>query len=290
MVAFLPCGWGTRTSVMGIVNCTPDSFSGDGQSDAARAIAHGLRLAEEGADLLDVGGESTRPGATPVTAEEELRRILPVVAALAARAGVPVSIDTSKAVVAEAALAAGAAVVNDVWALRRDPALAGVIARNNAGAIVMHAHSANAASSALGGHYPQVEYDRGDVVAAVGDALEGYVARAEAAGIPRDHLIIDPGIGFGKGVAQNLALLRRLGELKARRGLRGLPLLLGTSRKSVIGLTLDLPVEERLEGTLATLALGIAQGVDIVRVHDVRAAVRCCRMADAIVRGEVTGT
>ena len=290
MVAFLPCGWGTRTSVMGIVNCTPDSFSGDGHSDAARAIAHGLRLAEEGADLLDVGGESTRPGATPVTAEEELRRILPVVAALAARAGVPVSIDTSKAVVAEAALAAGAAVVNDVWALRRDPALAGVIARNNAGAIVMHARSANAASSAVGGHYPQVEYDRGDVVAAVGDALEGYVARAEAAGIPRDHLIIDPGIGFGKGVAQNLALLRRLGELKARRGLRGLPLLLGTSRKSVIGLILDLPVEERLEGTLATLALGIAQGVDIVRVHDVRAAVRCCRMADAIVRGEVTGT
>lgn len=289
MVPPLPGVWGARTYVMGIVNCTPDSFSGDGRPDPAWAIEYGLRLAEEGADLLDVGGESTRPGTTPVTAAEELRRVLPVVAALAARAGVLVSVDTSKAVVAEAALAAGATIVNDVWALGRDPALAGVVSRHGAGAILMHNRPADPTIGVLGGHYPRVVYDRGDVVAAVGVALEGYVAQAEVAGIPRDHLIIDPGIGFGKTVEQNLAVLRSLGELKARPGLRGLPLLLGTSRKSVIGLTLDLPVGERLEGTLATLALGIAQGVDIVRVHDVCAAVRCCRMADAIVRGRVTG-
>jgi len=281
----LPLAWGTRTYVMGIVNCTPDSFSGDGLLDPERAIAHGLRLAEEGADLLDVGGESTRPGAAPVTAAEELRRVLPVVAALAASAGVPIAVDTSRATVAEAALAAGATVVNDVWALGRDPALAGVVSRHGAAAVLMHNHAAAAAIGARGGHYPRVEYDRGDVVAVIGAALAGYVTRVEAAGVPRDRLIIDPGIGFGKTVEQNLALLRRLGELKARPGLRGLPLLLGASRKSVIGLTLDLPVEERLEGTLATLALGVAQGIDIVRVHDVRAAVRCCRMADAIVRG-----
>lgn len=285
----LPFTWGTRTYVMGIVNCTPDSFSGDGRPDASQAIAHGLRLVEEGADLLDVGGESTRPGATPVTEEEELRRVLPVVAGLAARAGVPLSVDTSRATVAEAALAAGATVVNDVWALGREPALAGVVSRHGAGVVLMHNRAAAATVGALGGHYPRVEYEQVDLVAAIGVALEGYVTRAEAAGISRDRLIVDPGIGFGKAVEQNLALLRRLGELKARPGLRGLPLLLGTSRKSVIGLTLDLPVEERLEGTLATLALGVAQGVDIVRVHDVRAAVRCCRMADAIVRGRVPG-
>lgn len=281
--------WGTRTFVMGIVNCTPDSFSGDGRPEASQAIAHGLRLVEEGADLLDVGGESTRPGATPTTEEEELHRVLPVVAGLAARAGVPISVDTSRATVAEAALAAGATVVNDVWALGRDPALAGVVSRHGAWAILMHNRAAAATIDMLGGHYSRVEYEKDDVVAAVGVALEGYVARAEAAGIPRDRLIVDPGIGFGKAVEQNLALLRRLGELKARPGLCGLPLLLGTSRKSVIGLTLNLPVEERLEGTLATLALGVAQGVDVVRVHDVRAAVRCCRTADAIVRDRVPG-
>ena len=285
MALSLPLAWGTRTYAMGIVNCTPDSFSGDGLLDPERAIAHGLRLAEEGADLLDVGGESTRPGAAPVTAAEELRRVLPVVTALAASAGVPIAVDTSRATVAEAALAAGATVVNDVWALGRDPALAGVVSRQGAAAVLMHNRAAAAAIGARGGHYPRVEYDRGDVVAVIGAALAGYVTRVEAAGVPRDRLIIDPGIGFGKTVEQNLALLRRLGELKARPALRGLPLLLGASRKSVIGLTLDLPVEERLEGTLATLALGVAQGIDIVRVHDVRAAVRCCRMADAIVRG-----
>lgn len=280
---------GARTYVMGIVNCTPDSFSGDGRPEAARAIEHGLGLVEEGADLLDVGGESTRPGATSVTGEEELRRVVPVVAALVARAGVPISIDTSRAVVAEAALAAGAVLVNDVWALGREPRLAAVVARGGADAILVHNRAAVPVTGALGGYYPRVDNSEDDIIAVVGSELEWSVVHAEAAGVPRGQLIVDPGIGFGKTVEQNLELLRRLGELKARPGLRGLPLLLGTSRKSVIGLTLNLPVGERLEGTLATLALGVTQGVDIVRVHDVRAAVRCCRMADAIVRGQVTG-
>jgi dihydropteroate synthase len=276
--------WGARTYVMGIVNCTPDSFSGDGRADPEAAIAHGLRLAEEGADVLDVGGESTRPGAAPVPAAEELRRVLPVVEALAARAGIPVSVDTSKAAVAGAALAAGATIVNDVWALARDPELAGVAAHHRATVVLMHNRAAPPTVGTLGGHYAGVDYRGRDVVEVVGEELEARVAHALAVGIPRDRLVVDPGIGFGKTREQNLALLRRLGELRRRPGLAGLPLLVGTSRKSVIGLTLGLPVEERLEGTLATLALAVAQGADVVRVHDVRAAVRCVRMADAVVR------
>ncbi len=282
----LAFAWGSRTFVMGIVNCTPDSFSGDGQPDAAAAIAHGLRLADEGVDVLDVGGESTRPGAASVEAEEELRRVLPVVEALAARARVPVSVDTSKAAVAAAALAAGAVIVNDVWALARDPDLAGVAVRHGATVVLMHNRPAAAAAGALGGHYEAVDYGDRDVVEVVGEELEARVAHALAAGIPRERVIVDPGIGFGKSREQNLALLRRLRALKRRPGLADLPLLVGTSRKSVIGLTLGLPVEERLEGTLATLALAAAQGADAVRVHDGRAAVRCVRMADAVVREE----
>lgn len=282
----LPVRWGARMYVMGIVNCTPDSFSGDGLLDARAAVERGLRHVDEGADLLDVGGESTRPGAAPVSADEQLRRVLPVIEALAARVGVPISVDTSKAAVAAAALAAGATIVNDVWALARDPELGALAARRGAGVVLMHNRPAAPTTGALGGHYADVAYAGADVVEAVGVALEERVAHAVGAGIPRHRLIVDPGIGFGKTPAQNLVLLRRLGELKQRPGLRDLPLLLGTSRKSVVGLTLGLPVEERLEGTLATLALAVAQGADIVRVHDVRAAVRCCRMADAIVRGE----
>jgi dihydropteroate synthase len=276
--------WGKRTYIMGIINCTPDSFSGDGVLDTDAAVARGLRLVEEGADILDVGGESTRPGAAPVPAAEELRRVVPVIEALARRTAVPLSVDTSKAVVAEAALAAGATMVNDVWALEHDPELAGVIARRGAMVVLMHNRPATPVAGALGGYYAEGMPADVDVVEAVGAALEARVAAAEAAGISRRQIIIDPGIGFGKSPAQNLALLRRLGELKRRPGLHGLPLLLGTSRKSVIGLTLGLPVHERLEGTLATLALAVDRGADLVRVHDVRAAVRCCRMADAIVR------
>jgi dihydropteroate synthase len=276
--------WGSRTFVMGIVNCTPDSFSGDGLPDETAAIRHGLRLVEEGADMLDVGGESTRPGAVAVPGSEERRRVLPVIKALAARAGVPISVDTSKAAVAEAALAAGATVINDVWALRRDPALAEVAARHHATVVLMHNRAAKPATGPLGGHYPDVGQEASDILDAVGADLEDRVHTAVTAGIAREQLIVDPGIGFGKTRAQNLALLRRLGELRTRPGIAGLPLLVGTSRKSVIGLTLGLPVEERLEGTLATLALAVAQGADMVRVHDVRAAVRCVRMADAIIR------
>lgn len=280
----LPFAWGTRTFIMGIINCSPDSFSGDGVALSADAIQQGVDFVAEGADVLDVGGESTRPGSTQVRVEEELDRVLPVIEGLATRIDVPISVDTSRAMVARAALAAGATIINDVWALERDPELSQVVAESGAAVILMHNRAANAVVGSLGGHYDKVEYEAGDIVEAVGEGLSGSVDKALRAGISHDHIIIDPGIGFGKGVEQNLELLRRLGELKDQVGLAGLPLLVGTSRKSVIGLTLRLPVNERLEGTLATLALAIAQGADMLRVHDVKSAVRCCRMADAIVR------
>lgn len=278
--------WGARTYIMGIVNVTPDSFSGDGVMDVATAVRQGLQFAQEGADILDVGGESTRPGSARIDAEEELRRVLPVIEQLAARTGIPISVDTSRAAVAERALDAGATIVNDVWALTRDAALGKVVAQRDAHVILMHNREAPALVSAVGGHYPNVDYGTEDIVQAVAGALAERVRAAERAGIARGNIIIDPGIGFGKGVEQNLELLRRLGELKTFPGLEDIPLLIGTSRKSVIGLTLHLPVQERLEGTLATLALAIAQGADIVRVHDVKATARACRMADAIVRAQ----
>lgn len=277
--------WGSRTYIMGIVNVTPDSFSGDGVMDAQVAMEQGLRFVDEGADILDLGGESTRPGSARVDAEEELRRILPVIEGLHARVRTPISVDTSRALVARRALEAGASLVNDVWALTRDGELAGVVAESGAHVILMHNRDARAIVGDLGGHYQAVDYEGRDIVRAVAEGLAGRVDYAEKAGISRRKIIIDPGIGFGKGLEQNLELLRRLGELKADPALADLPLLIGTSRKSVIGLTLQLPVQERLEGTLATIVLSIAQGADIVRVHDVRAAARAARMTDAIVRG-----
>ncbi len=275
---------GSRTYIMGIVNVTPDSFSGDGVLDADAAVQQGLRFEQEGADLLDVGGESTRPGSARIDDAQELQRVIPVIEQLSARAEIPISIDTSRALVAHRAIQAGATIVNDVWALARDADLARVVARHNAYVVLMHNRDAQAIVGALGGHYGNVEYDAQDIVQAVASELAQRVAYAERAGISRRNIIIDPGIGFGKGLEQNLDLLRRLREFKTHPALHDLPLLIGTSRKSVIGLTLNLPVQERLEGTLATLALAIAQGADIVRVHDVQAAVRACRMADAIVR------
>jgi dihydropteroate synthase len=277
--------WGVRTYIMGIVNVTPDSFSGDGILEPERAIEQGVRFVQEGADILDVGGESTRPGYTRIEPDEELRRILPVIEGLRARASVPISVDTSRARVAERALAAGASVVNDVWALTRDPTLAAVIAASDATVILMHNHEAQAMVSALGGHYRDVDYGGQDIVQAVATELAERVDAAERAGISRRKIIIDPGIGFGKGLEQNLELLRRLREFKQHPRLADLPLLVGTSRKSVIGLTLNLPPQERLEGTLATVALAISQGADIVRVHDVKPVARAVRMADALVRG-----
>jgi dihydropteroate synthase len=267
---------------MGILNATPDSFSGDGllaraatNGPAPSAPATALELAramiEAGADVVDVGGESTRPGHVDVAADEECDRVVPVVAALrAALPDIVISIDTTKASVAEAAIGAGADLVNDVWGIRAEPALLDLVAAHGVPLIVMHNRERPVYADLVG-----------EVLADLADGLD----RAAAAGIPRDRLIVDPGIGFGKTAEQNLALLHDLGAL---RGL-GRPILLGTSRKSTLGRVLDLPPDERLEATIATTALGIGAGVDIVRVHDVRPNVRAARIADAIVRRPANG-
>ncbi len=259
--------WGSRTYLMGVVNVTPDSFSGDGiAADPSAAAGLAERMAADGADLIDVGGESTRPSAAPVDAEEERRRVVPAVEAIVRRVGVPVSIDTSKAAVAEAALAAGAAMINDVWALGADPRMAAVAAEAGAPVVLMH--------NGRGAVYR-------DLVPDVIASLRASIGGAEEAGVAPEHLIVDPGIGFGKTPKQNLELLRRLGELRVL----GRPILVGTSRKSTIGLVLDLPPEERLEGGAATVAIAIANGADLVRVHDVKEMARVAKMSDAIVRG-----
>jgi len=274
--------WGRRTYVMGILNVTPDSFSGDGLAgDLETAVAQGLRLVDEGADILDVGGESTRPGSEPVPAEEELGRVLPVIERLAQAVDVPISIDTYKAVVARQALAAGASLVNDVWALRADPDLANVVAAAGVPVILMHNRSRPqwaARTEGSGGHYRGVEY--GDLLADICQELQESVELARRAGIAEEKIIVDPGLGFGKSKEQNLEVMDRLGELKSL----GRPILVGPSRKSTIGLVLNLPPEQRVEGTAAAVAVCIARGADIVRVHDVRPMVLVARMSDAIVR------
>ncbi|MBE2232885.1 MAG: dihydropteroate synthase [Anaerolinea sp.] len=258
-----------------------DPTGEEGWIDAA--IEQGRRMVAAGAHILDVGGESTRPGALPVDADEELRRVIPLIQGLAAAVDVPISIDTSKAAVAAAALAAGASLVNDVWGLRLDPAIAQVAAQQGAPVILMHNRSRRQQVSidpALGGHYVGTDYNEllGDIAA----ELQVSIDLARGAGIPDSHILLDPGIGFGKTVAQNLALLDRLGELRSL----GFPLLVGPSRKSFIGYTLDLPPEQRIEGTAAAVAIAIARGADVVRVHDVQPMARVARMADAIVRRE----
>jgi dihydropteroate synthase len=255
--------WGTRVYLMGIVNVTPDSFSGDGVTDHRAAVELGLRMVTEGAEILDIGGESTRPGHQPVTAEVELERVLPVVERLAREAGVPVSIDTWKLPVAEAAVAAGATIVNDVWGLQRSPGLAGLAAREGLGLILMHNQEGTAYIDLMG-----------ELLA----SLRRSMVVAEAAGVPAERVIVDPGIGFGKTAEQNLVVLRRLAEL----GSLDRPLLVGTSRKSFIGKLLDLPVDDRLEGTAATVAAAILRGADIVRVHNVRAMKRVVTVAEAL--------
>jgi dihydropteroate synthase len=258
--------WGRRTYLMGVLNITLDSFSGDGLGyDVEAAVAQGRRFAAEGADILDVGGESTRHGFDPVGADEEIGRVLPVIERLLAEVDIPISVDTAKAGVAQAALAAGAHLLNDVSGLRHDPEMAALVARFGVPAVVMH---------------NQRDRPFRDVIGDIRDGLEASVALAVAAGVPRERLIIDPGFGFGWTPEQNLEMLRRLGELSDF----GLPILVGTSRKSAIGAVLGLPVEERLMGTAATVAIAIARGADIVRVHDVKEMVQVCRMADAVVR------
>jgi len=257
---------GERTLVMGILNVTPDSFSDGGRFfDPLPALERARQMVEDGADLIDLGGESTRPGYTPVSPEEELNRIMPVLERLLAEIPVPVSVDTCKSEVARRVLSAGAHIINDQWALRADPEMAEVAAGYGAPVILMHNQN-NAVYRDLIGD--MVEYFR-----------EG-MEKALAAGIPAEKIIVDPGIGFGKTVGQNLEALRRLRELRCL----GRPILLGTSRKSLIGKTLDLPVDQRLEGTAATVAVGVAYGADIVRVHDVKEMARVARMADAVVR------
>ena len=265
--------WGRRTYVMGILNVTPDSFSGDGLlADAdpfSRAVATARQMVADGADLLDVGGESTRPGHQAVDAGEEIERVVPVIAAVStALPDVAISVDTTKPVVAEAALAAGAHLLNDVWGTGPGGgAMAAVAAAARVPLIVMHNRA-------------EARYE-GDVVSEVLADLRAALDRAIASGVPEADLIVDPGIGFGKTADHNVEVLRRLDAFS----ILGRPVLLGTSRKSTLGRILDLPVDERLEATLATTALGIAAGIDIVRVHDVRANVRVARVSDAIVRG-----
>lgn len=263
--------WGARTFVMGIVNVTPDSFS-DGGRDVQASIEHALTLVDEGADLLDVGGESTRPGAAPVSEEEELRRVIPVIEALRARVpSVPISVDTRKAGVARQAVAAGAAVINDVSGLR-DEAMLDAVAETGAHACVMHMQGTPETMQ----HDPR--YD--DVGAEVLDALEAALARAEARGVPRSRLWVDPGIGFGKTVAHNLLLLQRAGDLR----LLGAPVLIGVSRKRFLGeLTGVHAPADRIVASAATAAMLAAAGaVDLLRVHDVRATKDALAVADAL--------
>jgi len=293
--------WGERTYVMGILNITPDSFSGDGlltspsspptsagersggrEGGGDGALNQARRFLAAGADLLDIGGESTRPGSQPVDAEEEQRRVLPVIRAIASEfPDVLISIDTWKASVAAAALRAGARLINDVWGLRLDPQLAGVAAHAKVPVVLMHNRSKPAdveIREKLGKAYAGAEYE--DLLEDVKRELMDSVHIARSAGIPDERIILDPGIGFGKTVGQNLELINRLDEIR----LLGFPILLGPSRKSFIGFTLDLPPDQRVEGTAAAVAVGITRGADIVRVHDVESMVRVAHMTDAIVR------
>lgn len=279
--------WGSRTYVMAIFNLTPDSFSGDGLLQTGFSAQDLQRQAEDflqaGPDLLDIGGESTRPGAEPITAEQELERVVPAVEAVRSMTDLPISIDTYRASVAAAALDAGADVVNDVWALRADPAMADLVAERGVPVILMHNRMTptNAeVAERLGGRYVGVEYD--DLIGDICDELMQSVGLAHQHGIDDSQIILDPGIGFGKTVSQNLELLDRVGEIRQL----GYPLLIGPSRKSFIGYTLDLPPDQRVEGTAATVAIGISRGADIVRVHDVETMVRVARMTDAIIRRE----
>ncbi|HYM82664.1 MAG TPA: dihydropteroate synthase [Candidatus Dormibacteraeota bacterium] len=264
--------WGSRTYVMGILNVTPDSFSGDGlighaADPVAAAVETAVRMAGEGADVLDVGGESSRPGHEPVGEAEEVRRVVPVVRAVReALPRIPISVDTTKPAVAEAALDGGADMVNDVWGVAADEAMLRLAAERRVPVILMHNRQ---------------EASYRNVLAEILADLQRAIERAIDAGVAWDRIVVDPGFGFGKTPAHNIALLRELGSLR----LLGRPVLLGASRKSTLGKVLDLPPEERVEATVAVTVLAAAAGVDIVRVHDVRANVRAARMADAVARG-----
>ncbi|MER3398881.1 MAG: dihydropteroate synthase [Chloroflexota bacterium] len=272
--------WGVRTYVMGIINMTPDSFAGDGLgTNVEAALRRAREMVAAGADLLDVGGESTRPGAEPVPAEEEMYRVLPAIEGLARNLDCPISVDTYKAEVAEAAVWAGARMINDVWGLRMDPRIAEVAART--GAYLVITHNSRPAPTAAWDYAP-VEGGLMDRIVA---GLRQAINLAVRAGVPPERIIVDPGLGFGKSWQENLLILRHLGRLREL----GRPVLIGPSRKSFIGRVLGVEVQERLEGTAAAVAIGIANGADLVRVHDVGPMVRVARMADAIVRWRLEG-
>ena len=288
VLATTTCGelelrWGERTYVMGILNVTPDSFSGDGLVDDVKAaVARAKQMAEDGADIIDIGGESTRPAAQPVSAEEELRRIIPVIERLAGELSVPMSIDTTKPGVAKRALEAGARMLNDQWGLKGDPRLAELAVEWRVPIVLMSNQRDK------GGYDDALKRDTADYddpIAEVINSLKGSLKIAAEAGVPAENIIIDPGIGFGKSWQHALEIVRRLAELTEL----GKPIMLGHSGKSFIGKVLDLPVPERLQGTAAAVAIGIAHGADMVRVHDVKPIVRVCRMSDAIIRRRQIG-
>ncbi|MCF7914192.1 MAG: dihydropteroate synthase [Spirochaetaceae bacterium] len=257
---------GVRTYIMGILNVTPDSFSDGGRYNSIQsAVEHALRMQSEGADVIDVGGESTRPGHTEISAGEEVARVVPVIQALASKLKVPISVDTSKAEVARAAVAAGAGMINDVWGFRRDPRLAEVAAETGVGCCLMH--------NQTGTTYRQLMPE-------ILETLKESLRIAAEAGVTKDQILLDPGIGFGKTVEQNVQVMQQLSELNSL----GFPWLLGTSRKSMIGKTLNLPADERIAGTVATTVVGIQAGADFVRVHDVRENSQAARMTDRIIR------
>lgn len=278
--------YGKKTYVMGIINVTPDSFSGDGllsrKDTVHAALDQAQRFIEAGVDILDIGGESTRPGAALVNSQEELERVIPVIDALKdAGLNVLLSIDTYKAVVAEVALQQGAHWINDVWGLHADPNMGAVAAKYRCPLILMHNRSKPSTAELqerLGGRYIGIAYE--DLVKDIERELMESVGLARSAGVEDKQIILDPGIGFGKTVEQNLTLVNRLNEIKTL----GFPVLLGPSRKSFIGYTLNLPPEERVEGTAAVCAIGIDRGADIIRVHDVEVMVRVAKMVDAVVR------
>ena len=269
--------WGERTYVMGIINLSPDSFSGDGITDLEAAVTQARRFVSQGADILDIGGESTRPGSSPISTDDEIKRVVAVLERLSFEVPVPLSIDTYKSEVARRALEAGATMINDQWGLKRDQRLAELAAEWDVPLILMSNQRDK------GGYDAGIQRDTAyyeDLIAEVTSSLHQSLELALKLSVPWENIIIDPGIGFGKTWRQELEIIRRLEELREL----GRPILIGPSRKSFIGMVLDLPTDERLEGTAAAIAIGIAKGADMVRVHDVQQMARVCRVSDAIMR------
>ena len=257
---------GKRTYIMGILNVTPDSFSDGGKfNNIEMAIAHAKEMVAEGVDIIDIGGESTRPNHTVVGEEEEIKRVVPIIAALSKEIDIPISIDTYKGRVAECAIAAGAALINDVWGFKKDPYMAKVAAKYGVPCCLMHNRD---------------NTDYNNLIEDILEDLQGCIDIALKAGVKEENIILDPGIGFGKTYEQNLAAMNKLEDLRKL----GYSVLLGTSRKSMIGNALNLPVNERVEGTIATTVMGIMKGCDFVRVHDIKENKRAAIMTDAIVR------